>query len=222
MAAANQRFDVSYLDLRKSIGLIGIAMPWVARVFAKFHGDAPMLMSISAYYHTDARGIFVGALFAAGLFLLFYRGEPDNLQDRILAIPWGLSAAFIGLVPMNPCGDEELAKMKDSPCVPPGHEHLHAIPVVVFFAITIYMTLFRFPKTTEAITPAKRHRNKVYKICAYIMLACVAAIGYNAITDNQSGIGIFFFEAIAIAAFSVSWLVKGRAMVAVKLTGGGS
>ena len=35
--------DVSYLSLRKSIGWIGILMPWVVRAVANLHGGAPLV-----------------------------------------------------------------------------------------------------------------------------------------------------------------------------------
>jgi hypothetical protein len=54
----------------------------------------PLLMSISAYYYTSGRDIFVGSLFAAGLFLSFYCGSLNSMQDRILAVIWGIAAIF--------------------------------------------------------------------------------------------------------------------------------
>ena len=106
---SDPNLDISYLSLRKSIGWIGILMPWVARAVANVTSGAPFLMSISAYYYTSGRDIFVGSLFAAGLFLAFYRGSLNSKQDRILAVIWGAAAVFIGLVPMNPCGDPTLS-----------------------------------------------------------------------------------------------------------------
>src|SRR6185436_4271209 len=98
MAASSQtaprsdpNLDVSYLALRKSIGWIGILMPWVARAVANLRSGTP-LMSISAYYYTSGRDIFVGSLFGAGLFLSFYRGSLNSIQDRILAVIWGVAA----------------------------------------------------------------------------------------------------------------------------------
>jgi hypothetical protein len=148
--AALPPFDVSYLSLRKSIGWIGFLMPWVTRAVAKIFGGTPALLSISAYYHTPGRDIFVGSLFAVGLFLGFYRGNLNSRQDRILAVIWGLAAAFIGLIPMNPCGD---AKLDSRLCVDPTQQTYHFVPVAVFFAINIYMTLFRFTK--PGLLPAR-------------------------------------------------------------------
>ena len=200
------QLDVSYLSLRKSIGWIGIVMPWVVRGVAKL-GSGTSLMSISAYYYTSGRDIFVGSLFAAGLFLSFYRGSLNSKLDRILAIVWGIAAAFIGLIPMNPCGDHGL------PCVDPNRPTYHFIPVVIFFAINLYMTLFRFTKPSRLpVTPEKLQRNKVYIAAGIVMLASVLTIAYL----DQVGGSIFVPEAIAIAAFGVAWLVKGQMILADK------
>ena len=199
--------DVSYLSLRKSIGWIGILVPWVARAVANNRSGAPFLMSISAYYYTSGRDIFVGSLFAAGLFLTFYRGSLNSKQDRILAVIWGIAAAFIGLIPMNPCGDPQLA------CVDPDRRTYHFIPVAVFFAINIYMALVRFTKPSQLpITPEKQQRNKIYIACGVVMLASVLAIAYL----DQVRSSVFVPEAIAIASFGVAWLVKGQMILADK------
>lgn len=200
--------DVSYLSLRKSIGWIGILMPWVVRAVANILSGTPLLNSISAYYHTSGRDIFVGSLFGAGLFLSFYRGSLNSVQDRILAVIWGIAAVFIGLIPMNPCDDPQLT------CVDPHHRTYHFIPVTVFFAINIYMTLFRFRKPSLLpVTPEKEKRNKVYIACGVVMLASVLAIAY---LDQVKG-SIFVPEAIAIASFGVAWLVKGQMILADKV-----
>ena len=200
--------DISYLDLRKAIGWIGILMPWVVRAVANMRGGTPFLMSISAYYYTSGRDIFVGSLFAAGLFLGFYKGSLNSLQDRILAVIWGLAAAFIGLIPMNPCGDPQLT------CGDPAHQTFHFIPVTVFFAINIYMTLFRCSKPSQLpVTPEKHQRNKTYIACGVVMIASVLTIAYFDYVRRS----IFVPEAIAIAFFGIAWLVKGQIVLADKV-----
>jgi hypothetical protein len=196
--------DISYLSLRKSIGWIGILMPWVVRAVGAFFG-AKALMSISAYYHTHGRDIFVGSLFGVGLFLSFYKGS--SRQDRILAVIWGLAAIFIGLIPMNPCNDPDLQNL----CVDPGHTTYHFVPVAIFFAINIYMALFRFTKPSRLpVTPKKLQRNRVYVVSGIVMIVSALAIAYF----DYRKISIFIPEAVAIAAFGVAWLVKGQMVLA--------
>ena len=198
---SNPFLDINYLSLRKSIGWIGILMPWAARLIAYIRNGTPLLMSISAYYYTPGRDVFVGSLFGAGLFLSFYRGSLNSRQDRILAVFWGIAAVFIGLIPMNPCGDPYLT------CVDPDHPKYHFIPVAVFFAINIYMTLFRFTKPSQLpVTRRKEQRNRVYIACGVVMLICVLIIAYL----DRLKLSIFVPEAIAIAVFGIAWLVKGQ------------
>jgi hypothetical protein len=208
-ASRDPNLDVSYLSLRKSIGWIGILMPWVVRAVANIRDGTPLLLSISAYYYTSGRDVFVGSLFAAGLVLSFYRGSLDSKQDRILAVVWGVAAVFIGLIPMNPCGDPHLA------CVDPDHRTYHFVPVSVFFAINIYMALFRFTRPSKLpVTPEKQQRNKIYIGCGIVMLVSVLTIAYF----DQVRRSIFVPEAIAIASFGVAWLVKGQMILADKVS----
>jgi hypothetical protein len=205
--------DISYLELRKTIGWIGIFMPWVVRVAAMAQDRGiPFLMSISAYYHSPARDVFVGSLFAAGVFLCFYRGSLGSLQDRILGVVWGLAAAFIGLLPMNPCNDTRLVEhYKHLTC----SDHHHIVAVTVFFAISIYMSIFRFPKLSQPVKTAQKvKRNKVYVVCGALQLIAVAWIAYVRVVAKDGG--IFLPEALAIGAFGVAWLVKGQLVLADK------
>jgi hypothetical protein len=193
--------DVSYLSLRKSIGWIGILMPWVARAVANIRDGTPLLMSISAYYYSPGRDVFVGSLFAAGVFLMFYKGSLGSVQDRILAVPWGLAAMFIGLIPMNPCGDPQLT------CIDRDHQTFHFVPVSIFFAINFYMTVFRFTKPSQVpVTRRKETRNKVYVVSGIVMALAGIAI---AVLDHFH-LSIFWPETIAIAVFGIAWLVKGQ------------
>src|SRR5215217_9747410 len=64
----------SYLFLRRAIGFIGIALPFVL-VLGKLVVDGDgMLTSISGYYYSGMRDVYVGSLCAIGVFLLSYRG----------------------------------------------------------------------------------------------------------------------------------------------------
>ncbi|MGB0789115.1 MAG: hypothetical protein ACPGQR_06225, partial [Marinirhabdus sp.] len=67
---------VSYLTLRNAIGIIGIALPIVLLLgsVALFECDE-LHQSISHYYHTRMRNVFVGALCAVALFLFCYKGS---------------------------------------------------------------------------------------------------------------------------------------------------
>ena len=69
---------ISYLALRKLIGLTGVLLPLLLPVGCLIYGESISIQdSISDYYYTETRNILVGVLFVLGFFLLAYRGyEP--------------------------------------------------------------------------------------------------------------------------------------------------
>src|SRR5207245_4583836 len=65
---------LSYLELRKAVGIIGFALPF-ALAFGKILLQGRGIQSsISGYYYTDMRNVFVGSLCAIGVFLMSCRG----------------------------------------------------------------------------------------------------------------------------------------------------
>src|SRR4026208_1416904 len=78
---------ISYLTLRKAIGILGFLWPFVLALGAMFLFHTGLQRSISAYYHTSMAGVFVGTLWAIGFFLSSYNGYDDGsiLKDWILS-----------------------------------------------------------------------------------------------------------------------------------------
>src|SRR3954466_4401429 len=92
---------VSYLTLRKLIGWVGMLMPLIVRIGARVL--PPYIWttdSISAYYYTGMRDVFVSTLVLVGALLFCYRAP--GVFDTILTIVAGLAAIGIGLFPMAP------------------------------------------------------------------------------------------------------------------------
>jgi len=75
---------ISYLTLRKAIGFLGISLPFTVSLGALLIFRTGMQSSISNYYYTGTRDVFVGTLWAIGFFLLSYRGY--ERIDRIVGI----------------------------------------------------------------------------------------------------------------------------------------
>ena len=83
--------DVSYLNLRRCIGVLGIALPFILRIGSAIFPPDPY--SVSAYYYSAMRNILVASLCVLGIFLLTYRGY-DKLDSRITNV---CGAATIGV-----------------------------------------------------------------------------------------------------------------------------
>lgn len=226
---------VHFLTLRRAVGLIGIALPW-ALVLGENLRDvlAPdasqarrqlIELSMSAYFHTGMRDVFVGSLCAIGVFLLCYKGY-DRVEDNLANLA-GVCAILIALFPTFQDSREatdtgvsavDSATFFSGPNAPDPAivGYLHFAAAAVFFAVLAYLSYFRFTRTDPAAapTPRKIQRNRIYRVCGVIIVLCIAgiALGYWLLEPDQqrSTSFLFWFEAIAVVAFGVSWLTKGE------------
>ena len=211
----NQHLVISYMRLRQALGYVAIAMPFVLALGAWWVEQIPWADSVSAYYYTSMRDVFVGTMFAIGVFLFCYRGY--DRQDNILTNAAGVAAGAIGLLPMEPHYSKVLIErhrdLAGPNCyVPHGFLGYHFYAVVVFFAIISYLVMFRFTKTGEqAMTTAKHQRNRVFRVCGVIMIASFALIGFLKWRAPEAPIVVP--EIAAITAFSIAWLTKGEAIL---------
>jgi hypothetical protein len=210
--SGNERSLVfSYLELRKAIGILGIALPFVVALGGLILFQTGLQSSISAYYHTAMGDVLVGTLFAIGFFLLSYRGF-----DRRDGIAGDLACIFfvgVALFPTAPQGEvTDIDRLV-------GYAHM--VFTALAFGALIYFSLYLFPKTAPGVPPTKRklQRNRVYKACGYIMAVCLVLIGVNFLlpSDIASSLAglrpVFWLEAIAIWAFGISWFTKGEAIL---------
>src|SRR5258705_3648481 len=91
---------LSYLDLRKAVGIMGLALPFVL-AFGKILLQGPGIQSsVSGYYYTDMRNVFVGSLCAIGVFLMSTRGY--DRKDEIAGILGCVFAVGVALFPTAP------------------------------------------------------------------------------------------------------------------------
>ena len=202
---------VSYLTLRQMIGWAGLLMPIVVRLGALIFEGIGSTDSISAYYYTGMRDVFVSTLVLSGALLSCYR--TPALRDNVVAIIAGVAAVGIGLFPMDPTyAPEILRRFPDmlSRCyINRGLLGFHFIFVSVFFALSFYLVYFRFSAFTPPMpTPQKVMRNKIYKVSGVVMLVAFVAIGVLA--SLEKGASIFWPETVAVCAFAGAWLVKGQ------------
>ncbi|MFK8020636.1 MAG: DUF998 domain-containing protein [Pseudomonadales bacterium] len=206
----DQSLILSYMDLRRAVGLIGISLPVVLTLGNYLLGDSGIEPTMSAYYYTAMGDVFVGALFAVAVFLMSYRGW-DKL-DELVGDLAGAGAIGVALFPVMP--ETSIPSLTDKVC-----DFLHAGFAALFFLSLAYFCLVLFRKSEPDRTPTakKLKRNKVYLACGCIIVACVALIGIQHFVLQSATAAsyklIFWFESIAIIAFGVSWFVKGEGML---------
>lgn len=200
---------ISYMTLRKVIGILGLALPFVLSLGEWVIFRKGLQSSISSYYHTGMRDVLVGTLFAIGVFLSSYKG-PDR-KDSIagdLACIFAIGVALFRTTPDDKGSLDALGVV-------------HLLCAGLFFLTLTYFSLFLFTKTNPNKTPTRRklQRNLVYRVCGYTMFACILLMGiYSFLPKAVSALlkpftPVYWLEALAIIAFGVSWLVKGEAIL---------
>ena len=201
---------ITYMTLRKTIGILGIALPFILALGELLIAKNGVQRSVSFYFHKDIGTVFVGTLFVVGFFLFAYRG-PDKI-DNIVANWACIFALGIALFPTTP---SDIPK--------PGEEVIgviHFIFALLFFLTITCMSLFLFTRSTKPKqSDEKKQRNKVYKSCGYIMLVSIILIGVfhllpKAVEESLKKFHpVFWLESIALVSFGVSWLTKGEGIL---------
>lgn len=198
---------LSYMTLRKIVGLIAIALPPVLVLGRCLLDGAGMERSISAYYYTSMRDVMVGSLCAIATFLLSYHG-PERQDD----VAGDVACAFalgVALFPTAPAG------------LPSGPQAvvsgLHSLCAGGFFLTLTYFSLVLFRKGSPRPTPRKRLRNHVYAVCGGIILLCAAGLGAVHLVPDTAPVmrwsPTFWLEATGIWAFGWSWFTKGEGIL---------
>jgi hypothetical protein len=214
----HRSFVISYIQLRRAIGVLGIVLPMVLVIgFSIARPDCILPPSISHYYYTLMGSYFTGTLCAVGLFLFSYNGPA--LVDRRAAWLAAVAAITVAFFPTAPycssCGQCVQVIAKGYKWV----DTIHYSAATLLFLCFAFFSLVLFTKSDPAKnkTARKKKRNVVYVICGYTILACMAAIALLQVMGvaelpllqnfTQS---TFVLEAIALFAFGFSWLVKGE------------
>jgi hypothetical protein len=210
--ASDQRV-ISYLTLRKAIGLIGVLLPFIlAGVYMLLASKIIFQSSVSAYYYTSMRNVLVGGLCAIGVFLFAYRGY--GWQDNLCTNAAGVFAVGVAFCPTTPPDPSRAATVLG---------YLHLAFAGLLFSMLAIIALFLFTKTDSlGARPAeKRKRDIVYHACGCVIVACLLLVPVEAFVLGEAVARyqpLFWLEAVAIAAFGVAWLVKGQAILKDKGT----
>lgn len=192
---------ISYLLLRTLIGGILIVLPIILIISSYFFGESIIIQdSISDYYFTKSRDIFVGLLFVLAFFLWTYKGY--GTIDNIISNIGFFATLGIALFPNN---------TKDSDIF-----IFHFISAGLLFFVFIYFSLVLFRKGVKDLeqTRRKKIRNIIYIVCGIIMIVSLFGIvlSLTIFTKEERDIykPVFWLESTILWAFGISWLTKGK------------
>ncbi len=205
---------VSYITLRRLIGVLGMTLPLVCIAGGALFAGTPGQRSISYYYHTNMRDFLVGLLVTVSMFFITYRGY--DRKDRLVTWIIGLAGLGLAFFPI---------RSVESPDAPAGiflmdpasASVIHVTCAVVFFALLAFNSIFLFTLSGKGTTPRtknKKIRNRIHLACGGAILASLAAIGVLWLARGETSMNqsrwVLALQTVMLLAFGISWLVKGK------------
>lgn len=211
-----EKLIISYLTLRKAVGILGMTLPFILALGFLFIGKSCTFPpSISHFFYTGMGNYFVGILCAVSLFLFAYNGYSNT--DKWVSKCAGLFAALVALFPTNFNNYADIACSRISGGENTLSNIIHYGSATLLFSCFAFFSLVLFTKTdkTGDINPEKKIRNSIYKACGWIIVFCIAGIAaYNFFPELPRLLKtykpVFVLETIALLAFGYSWLIKGE------------
>jgi hypothetical protein len=208
---------ISFLTLRRTVGWLGVLLPVALLVGSFLFGACKVIQpSISHYYFTNMREVFVGVLCAVSLFLFAYKGH--SKLDSWASNMAGFFALGVALFPTNImegyyCQNKVVTFIDVS-----FHNIIHFSCAGSFFFTLALMSIFLFTKSKEPKekqSQEKHSRNKIYKVCGIIMLVSIVIIAVSGplLKVKDTSQITFWFETVALFAFGISWLTKGETIL---------
>lgn len=203
---------ISFLALRKIVGILGVSLPVILVLGVYIVGGCTNIQeSISHYYYTTMRDVYVGVLFAIAIFLISYRGYTP--KDNIATTLAGIFVICAALFPTT--------QNQDTACTVYYLDHcnirvyIHYGSAVLLFTTLAYISFFLFTKGEKHKRKRKILRNKIFRACGIILMLTVASIALiRTIPSIESALtpynAIFWIEWIGLIAFGVSWMIKGK------------
>lgn len=223
-ANTHDDFVQTYFSLRVALGSLALGLPLALFLAGAFLQGIRLQPSISAYYHSDARDVFVGALWAIGLGLIAYKGF-SRREDWALNIG-GVLACCVALFPMPPedalrctlAGDIPAHLATSSLYDRTSWQVLQAklhFPAAVSFYIALGFVMMFCSHHTLHLVPAQRRR---WYLAAYPALGAlfvgsmVAAFVLMKFVIRPEEVcrdrWVFWVEVAGIVPFAAYWFIK--------------
>jgi len=213
----------SYLLIRTIVGVIGILLPFVFILGEALFLDAGVHVrgSISAYYHTSMRDIFVGSLCVVGLLLATYMAGQRKRPDWWLSLVAGIAVLGVVFFPTGRPNIPEGAPLcgttpEPAGCSPVQQELGETLVATVHF---VCATVFILSLAAICFYFAQRERRAgnagvawFQRACGIAIIAAVAWIAVGGVMHWDLGelTPLYIGEVASIWAFGASWLMSSR------------
>jgi hypothetical protein len=223
-SSPQEDFVKTYFALRMALGLLALMLPVALALGGRWLQGLSLQPSISAYYHTDVRDIFVGTLWAIGVGLIAYKGF-SRREDWALNLG-GVLACCIAAFPMpaeealqciQPACDQAclaLSRVLDRTADVAIAVKLH-FPAAVSFYIVLGFVMIACAHATLHLVPKARRRLFLvaYPVLGVLFVASMAwafvllKLGPDAGRPCQDR-WVLGVEVAGLVPFAMFWFLK--------------
>jgi hypothetical protein len=213
----------SYLLIRTVVGALGALLPTMLFVleWAFLRGGVTVRGSLSAYYHTPARDLFVGVLCVCGVLLMTYLAAQRRTWDFVLSSVAGAAALGVAFFPTARPRLEDDAALCGTEPAPRGCTQLQQALGETAVAAVHFASAAVFILSLAAICFVFAHREQrhgdrlarvtFHRVCGTTILVAVGWILLGLVVEvTVFGLSpLYVGEVVALYAFAASWLIKG-------------
>lgn len=197
MDTKNENRVISYHKIRRSVGIIGMLLPFTLWLLNSIINDSKILNnsfwiifekpyvphdnlkdSISHFYYSTVGELFTGALCAVSLFLFCYRGYDKPKTGKYHFIPGdsfmsNLAATMALLVVIFPTDSVPLSDNFRAFVSSKNAGYIHYTAAALFFTTLSIISFVNFRRTKDPKHFGKMKSHPIYKKCAIIMMSCM-------------------------------------------------
>lgn len=217
-------YRLSNLVTRAVVGVLGIVLPFVFIIGEAVYlrGGVHVRGSLSAYYHTPMRDLFVAGLCVTGFFLATYLSGETRTADFRLSLVAGLAVLGVVFFPTmrpNLLSGDPLCGVAPTPAgCSPVQQQLGEKLVAGFhfgfaavFILSLAWLCFVFAKREDN----RRHDARmatIVRACGWAILGAVvwAIVGGVLGLTFWELTPLYLAEVISVWAFGLAWLLKAR------------
>jgi hypothetical protein len=190
----------TYFGMRRGLGIAAILFPFALLGLQRLiHGD-PLPGSVSAYYHTDLRTIWIGTLVVIAVFLWLYKGY-DKWENVLLNVA-GVGVMGVVLFPCSPDAGS-LDGSKGFFWAP-----AHGLSALVAFGCMGVVAVFLGSITLELLADQpvlQAWFRNTYRVLGILMVALPLL---TFVVAQGRGDYVFWAEVPAVVMFGLYWCVK--------------
>jgi len=190
----SKRANLAFLIKCFGIGFVALLIPITLPLVGGYDGH----YSISFFYHVDAtRDLFIGLLWAVGVFLILFQGL--SRWENLTLSAGGVLLILVAMVPTSP---QQCTRTMFS---------WHAAFAVMFFACLFIVAIFFAKRRLDYFLwpPLRARFARAYDATGCLMIGLpLLAYAVHLAQGRECGHVIYWIEAAAIVVFSSFWFVK--------------